>query len=246
MPAHARCTAEWCRPTRRPPARSAPFRTAGCTSDSARTARTPTASGRCRRRPPPGAPGARRIQCERRRAWDAPPRGREEIVSYFRSPDPRNTHAGIELHQFALACSIRSRPFCCTSRETMPTNGRPIASSPRGRPNAPSSARLHSALPDRSLGAEVRRQQRVRFRIPDIGVDAVENPEIPIAERAQYTFETRSGLRRQRLGGIGRADGRDAVSRRDPGLQKTELSPEFAAIQAEAFPGQMRVPAPRP
>ena len=167
-----------CRSGRRWRGRSGPCRSAGCTSGSARRARTTTASGTCRlpasmrcaSRSSKPIRAATRSGC---RAGQLPPQVLAPAVA------AAEHHPGrVERHQsIAPRRATRSQPFWCVSRVTMPISGRAIAASSSGRPAASSSARFTTAFRSSVPRVEVRRQVPIGRGIPRLGVDAVEDAD---------------------------------------------------------------------
>ncbi len=93
-------------------------------------------------------------------------------------------------------------------------------------------------------------QRPVGFRVPDIGVDAIEDTGQIVRAGLQKPFQTHAELRRHQLSRIGRADGGDRITHRKTGLEKPQTAPEFRALPVKmalikAKPGhQCRVKQP--
>ena len=121
---------------------------------------------------------------------------RPERVRERRVPAALDDDPGARGEQAAAPSASRSNPFCGSMRPIIPSTTR---SSSGSKPDARQQV-APGRRPCRRVAARVgRREGRVGRRVPDLRVDAVEDPEEPVAERAQRPVQAHPERGRQGL-----------------------------------------------
>ena len=102
----------------------------------------------------------------------------------------------------------------------------PSASASRPKPAC--SAALFAAASARLCRVERRRDARVGRRIPDVGIDAVEDARQHAGARAQQPVEAHAVFGRADFRRVGRRHRGDAVGELQPGLEKADRCREYS------------------
>src|SRR6185369_9191343 len=84
-----------------------------------------------------------------------------------------------------------------------------------------------------------RRQERVRLRIPEVRVDAVQDADEIGAPASKDAIESEPGLGRLDLAGIRPADRRDHARVDDAAFEQADAPPELQAIDRELVPAEI-------
>ena len=203
-----------CRPGRRPPARPEPCRSAGCTSDSARTARIATASGRCRRPPSIRCASAssKPMRTPIRSGWAAASRGPQVLVA--RLARAEHDEGRVETRQVVGERGNEVEALLIDHPRDHPDE-RPRTALAAGKPIR----REHVSLRGRFAGQVGRRctapaeTDRVAGSHCSVSMP-FRMPTRSLAPLAQDAVEAEAELRRLNLAGVARADGRDRSARR--------------------------------
>jgi hypothetical protein len=101
--------------------------------------------------------------------------------------------------------------------------------------------RFAAGLSGRVVGAERGRQQRVDGRVPDSGVDTVEDALEFMGPAAQQAVEAAALVVVLDLAGVAGAHGADPVGVVQPGLHEVEAAVELDAVHREVMGRQAQL-----
>ena len=97
---------------------------------------------------------------------------------------------------------------------------------------------MQTVFPARFADAEMRGHIWIRRRIPGLGVDPVEDPDIPVAARGKDAFHAGSELGSLSLTRVGRTYRRQVVALGQARLEKAEAAVELPRVNREHAPGK--------